>query len=515
MESVTNFEYDIFISYAHDDDLPDTVRGKEGWVKSFCTLLKTDLKRAGCGDVRIWWDNRTLAGNDFFDGKIEEGIQKSAIFLCLNSVNYQNSEYCEKELEIFFKKAKSEKEGIKVGHSSRIINCLLKNIPFDQWPAEMQGRSGYHFYERLDEGVDWRTANILDFTDQRFNEEWKKLIAAIFKLVDGLSETNEAASIEIDEGVNDDVFTIYFADSPESLLKDRDKAISSLKKKGYKIILNNQDVRKAKEHEEATRQVLEHADLAVHLIDHSPGFGIEDEPEKWYRTKQIEIVLDSPVPQLIWMDSLVPIEGIRDDKYREYVQSIEMGSLDEKDYEFIIGDYSNLTNTILDHVTVLEEQKKSLEKKNAVDSHEELDILLDYNVEDKMYAMALEQSFQKHNLITHFAPFGNNPDKNRRILQNRLNEVKKLVFLYGKSSKEWVESRFTQAMGKLMFDKGPVEDIFIYITPPAKDAEDLIKAGNTVINNIKVNVVNHSDQENVNPEIIEDFMSNLIGKDND
>ncbi len=511
MESVTNFDYDIFISYAHDDNTPMTVLHSEGWVKMFRKSLKHDLKRVGEKKINIWWDKRTLDKNEFFDSKIEEGVKNSAIMLCINSPNYQQSDYCAKELEIFYTKAKKEKEGLKMGHKSRIVNVNLFGMPFKDWPEELEGREGFRFHEEIEEGEDWRSSNPLRFDSTPFIKEMTSLRISICKLLDDFKNiTKEKEETIYVDTENEDVFTVYFGDAPDSLSSTRKMIMSSLQKKGYKVILNSSEAKESIVHEQATQEILSHANLAIHLLDQYTGPEISGDSENWYRKKQIEIAFDSPVPQLIWMSSQNNFEEIEPKEYKDFINGLEQGSINDKEYEFIIGNKGTLTKEILDFVEVLIAKKEALKKTNEVDSHEELDILLDYNVEDKQYAMELQQTFDKYNFITHYAPLGQDPTKNRKILQSRMNEVKKLVFLYGKSSKEWIESRITAATNKLLFDESPVENIYVYRTPPQKGADgDLGIKENANVNGVPINVINN---EELNSLLLDKFINSLKGE---
>ena len=89
---VSGFQYDIFISYAHVDNL-------EGWVDRFHTNLKIKLaQRFGRMDrVQIWFDPQ-LTGDALFDDVIRNRINNCALFLALNSNGYNESEYCQQEV---------------------------------------------------------------------------------------------------------------------------------------------------------------------------------------------------------------------------------------------------------------------------------------------------------------------------------------------------------------------------------------------------------------------------------
>src|SRR4051794_37639418 len=123
MAYVEPYTYDIFISYAHLDNITAS-HEQQGWIEQFYEDLRVSLaQRIGRLDaIKIWWDNKKLDGSILFDQSIEEGIKKSAIMLSLVSPGYMESDYCKKELDAFYKKAQQEQLGLKAGDRSRIVN---------------------------------------------------------------------------------------------------------------------------------------------------------------------------------------------------------------------------------------------------------------------------------------------------------------------------------------------------------------------------------------------------------
>ena len=104
---VSNFEFDIFISYARVDNLTVESDTSHGWVAQFQRHLDVALsKKVGRMDtVKIWRDTRELQGNQLFDRTIQDAIRGSAIFLALTSHGYLQSGYCKQELTWFCQKA--------------------------------------------------------------------------------------------------------------------------------------------------------------------------------------------------------------------------------------------------------------------------------------------------------------------------------------------------------------------------------------------------------------------------
>jgi hypothetical protein len=94
MAHVPGFEFDLFISYTHNDNAL-------GWVDQFHERLESWLKhRRGRLALSVWRD-REQTGNTVFDLAIENKIKSSALFFALNSRNFLKSAYCTKELALF------------------------------------------------------------------------------------------------------------------------------------------------------------------------------------------------------------------------------------------------------------------------------------------------------------------------------------------------------------------------------------------------------------------------------
>ena len=149
MALIPGFEFDIFISYVHDDNVSET-DDEDGWVNQFYKYLDTKLNKHS-KKIKIWWDSRNLDNSEVFDNSIAEAIDKSAIMICLYSRRYTQSEYCLKELDHFYKKAETEKTGLIVGNRSRILPIMLSNIPYSKWPEKLTGTSSFKFHDAIDE----------------------------------------------------------------------------------------------------------------------------------------------------------------------------------------------------------------------------------------------------------------------------------------------------------------------------------------------------------------------------
>ena len=101
MPYVPGFQTDIFVSYAHADDVE--------WIARFVDRLKVSLKRLGV-DASFWVDDNTLRASRDFRAEIPDCVRSSALFLLLASPSYLKSRYCVAEECAAFRKAVEERK---------------------------------------------------------------------------------------------------------------------------------------------------------------------------------------------------------------------------------------------------------------------------------------------------------------------------------------------------------------------------------------------------------------------
>ena len=114
MGLIKGFENDIFISYAHADNLNGPVGDdpSNGWVLSFASMLKNTLKDTlkkeisqSDDELKIYWDDRIAKGEPL-DWQLNPAVEKSAIFVMVMSEHYLESEWCQKEVSWFLENVK-------------------------------------------------------------------------------------------------------------------------------------------------------------------------------------------------------------------------------------------------------------------------------------------------------------------------------------------------------------------------------------------------------------------------
>ena len=496
MALIPGFEYDIFISYAHVDNTTVS-ENKVGWIRSFYDHLKQmlDQRYGRMDEVKIWWDDKKLDGTKLFDESIKAGIEKSAIIISLNSPGYQKSKYCQQELDLFYEKAKSEAVGLKVADRSRIVQVLLNNIPHKEWPNTLQGTTGFHFHDAK-ETDDF--GDPLETGSKDFITQMRDLRDALWYLINDLKEQEKTGATEFVE--NTDAFTIYMGEVADTLRTSRKRVISELEKKGFRVITGIPPPDEAEAHRKTTENALEKADLAVHLLDQYPGREIIGSPEFWYPQKQVEISLNVDKPQMIWVPSDTDFSTVEEAGYQDFLKDLEVGKGISKEYEFIRGTKSILAKQIANFA----EQLQLMQVEN-VKAGEKLSVLLDTHLNDQTYAFDLGKALLENNIQPFINPQEDDPRKNIELLGNRIGQVKKMIFLYGKVSKEWVLERISAALQLIITRNYPIEDFLVYMAPPHKESNDIS------INQkfLKINVVDNSNINVLDKAVLSKFLNVL------
>ncbi|MEP7231561.1 MAG: toll/interleukin-1 receptor domain-containing protein [Ginsengibacter sp.] len=499
MALIPGYEYDIFISYAHVDNAAFPGQA-DGWIEQFYKNLNLMLaKRFGRLDmVKFWWDHKKLDGSVLFDQSIEEGIKKSAIMICLNSPGYLASDYCKQELDTFYKKAQAEKTGLKVMDRSRIINVLLNNIPFNQWPAELSGTSGFPFHDAK-EADDF--GDTVDTLSTEFRTQMQSVRDAVWNLLSDFQK-EQTGQQQINPDEYKDSFTIYIGEVADTLRSARKRTITELEKKGFTVVSGIPPPHEAAEHEQATNDALKNANLSIHLLDEFPGREITGDTSNWYPEKQVELALNSSKAQMIWVPAETDFSGIEDEKYKLFLHELETGKRASKNYEFLRGSKSTLAMEITDFA---EQVKVQQMQRKAAKEKEKVSVLLDTHFSDQLYALDLSKTLLEHQIQPFINPQEDDPRKNINLMGERLRQVNKLIFLYGSVSKEWVLERMSAALQLIITNNYPIDDFFIYMAPPHKESGDISLNQRF----LKINVINSSNNGVIDKSTLEKFLIDL------
>ncbi|MFQ5605256.1 MAG: hypothetical protein ACE5HS_18480 [bacterium] len=500
MAYIPGFEFDLFISYAHVDNLADD-DGARGWVEQFCNHLNIKLtKRFGReGLVNIWWDS-ALDGSQLFDKTIQDKIKGAALFLSLHSVGYRESDYCQNELKWFFQKANQESFRLKIGDRYRIINVLLNNIHHDQWPAEYSRTSGFPFHDAKNE---------TDFGEptqpgsQEFKQQLRALVDAIHKFIESFREQAASASSTAQTEAPsepDEAFRVFLADTSDMRRKTFERTKNELEAQGVKVICGVPPPYEAETHAQTVSEEIKNAQLAVHLLDIYPGRPIEGETTKSYPQKQVELGIEYAKSQFIWVPDSFKLENIEEDEpYKNFVTSLENERTEKARFTFVQSRPDNLTHDILAKI----EEIKLLKQKqqDPTDST----VFLDTHEVDELFSIDLYKYLREHKIRTYLNPQEEEPKKNMHEFEERLEKVNSLLIIYGEVVKDWVIERLHAALELINSKNYPVTSYGIYLAPPKKEISEF--QFYEKMHHVKI--FDNSNAKTFNPKLLDNFLQSL------
>jgi len=468
MSYISGFDYDIFISYAHVDNATAD-EGETGWVTAFREHLDVQLsKRVGrIGAVKVWQDPK-LEGGQLFDQTIKNSIDRAALFLALTSTGYLASDYCRQEVKWFTEKASAESLGLAVGDRMRVFNLQLNNIPFPDWPTEFGRTSGFPFHD-AEETDDLGYPS--DPKDRLFQQQIRKLVDAVYRTLLVLKEKQVAAAPAIvsaakapEKSPADDAFTVFLADTSDTLRTLRRRVSNELQQEGIRVTSNLPPPYDSSSHEAAAINAINQAHLSIHLLDGVPGREIEGQEEKTYPRRHAELGLEHARSQMIWVPQSLDPQAIEDSAYRTFIHELENGARDESGYNFIRESPSNITREVLDRIKQLQTAAKPVA--------EPLSALIDTHFKDQMHALDLIRFFTDRNVRPFINPEEDDPRKNIHILEERLKQVTRLIIVFGEVTADWVRERLNAAVQIAITERCPLKAFGIYFAGERrKDAD--------------------------------------------
>jgi hypothetical protein len=491
MAQSPEYEHDIFISYAHNDNYG--IADRPGWVDVFEVALDNWLrKRRGMKNLRIWRDKRRMDGNTLFDDAIRNAIDTSALFLALTSRNYLLSDYCRRELRRFHQHHGRHPGGLRIGDSSRIFNILLNNIPFRHWPAEFQGTSGFPMHDaRLENEI----GDFISPRDDTYEKGMRPIVDALENTLGQLTPTPAFESTAPGDRV-----TLFMADVPEALQDFKDRIIAEAQ---FRDVLIQSDIpppMTAAEHEAAVTGALARSRVAVHLLNQWPGRKLQDRKDLTFPREQHEIAFKQSIPQLVWVPSDLNIAAIENDAQRRFLESCETRPRALGQYEFVRCLQSEFVNLVGERIVGLREEVK--------DETRRLSYLIDTHQKDQRYAFRLADFLLDKGADVDFNHESSDPVVSLIKFEQSVKKVKNLVLVCGQVGPVWLVGRIKKAF-KTIFEQFETEEklrlehIWLFLAPNSSGKPDLPAFPPL----IKINVLDNSRSTEIDPQVTSQLLS--------
>ena len=260
----SDFDNDIFISYAHIDNQALLSEEAQGWIDQFHKTLEVRLAQVFGSKPRIWRDLK-LQGNDFFSDEILDQFPKVALLISIVSPRYIRSEWCTREVEAFWNTA-AQGDGVSIGNKARIFKVIKTHVPPEEHPAQLQDLLGYEFYQ-----LDADTGRPVEYSQEFGREAGLQFLHKLNDLAYDICQLLESIEADEAEDAASEGQTVYLAETTYDLRDTRDALKRELLEHGHRVLPDRPLPPVVPELEEVVREYLDQCVLSIHLIGQNYG----------------------------------------------------------------------------------------------------------------------------------------------------------------------------------------------------------------------------------------------------
>jgi hypothetical protein len=468
MAYLKSFDHDVFISYAHDDNVPDR-EGEKGWVEQFHQQLAIRwLKRIG-EPVHIWRD-LALKRSQLFDQAIEKAVQGAGVMISLITNRYLRSEYCQQEIKWFCDKAKQEPCGLIVRDYVRVFPVLLYNIPPEGWPEACHGALAFPFHDAS--GPEF--GEPLNPASDAFSQQLSRLVDELHVVLTQLKQ-HEAAPTpdDADESQVSD-FTVFMASSSDDLRPIHRQVSKTLEQQGITVIGDIPPPYDEVFHAKVATQAIQKADLCVHLMSTSPGEPLApDNPSKTFPLEQVRLGLAHAHSQLILAPDEFATADIEDAAFAAFIRELAERPRDADRLELVRTGRHQMINAILLKKQALEERAA---QRQEIAEGRGWTAFIDLHINDVVNAAELAELVSYLNqkrVVSMMIPSADLPPAaSMSLFQENLKKAQLFIIIFGAVARTWVEYRLKEAF-KLILTHQLSTQIGIYVAPPRKSPAEV------------------------------------------
>lgn len=331
MGIVPEFEFDVFVSYAHLDDLR-IAEDDKGWVTDFYNAVHDRLWQEMRKKPAMWRDLRDLDGR-LADSSIAEALQNSAVFLAIVSPAYMESTYCRAEAAEFCG-SRHPAFDVSVRGLSRVIVATSEETSIQALPDQVRNAPAVPF-SKTDPATGARTR----FNKPRRSDPdpyWegvdrvvRHLAAVLREMQSGATAAAEIAGVQTATGSQ---LPVYLAEATDDLQAERSEILTVLQRgsqRAGKAVGPERSVLQGVSVRGACRDGLARAAASVHLINATAGriWGDSGMP---LAQLELELALqrpDKPRP-LVWVPPDLKPEAAVNPAYREFLTQLKAGTFE-------------------------------------------------------------------------------------------------------------------------------------------------------------------------------------------
>jgi hypothetical protein len=318
---------DLFVSYAHVDDLP-LEPGRPGWVTTLVTSLQALLaQKLGRGeDISLWMDHQ-LPGHAELTPEIEGKLGDAATLLIVLSPAYLASTWCLKEMRFFADAIRRARDR----QGARIF--VVENDQVER-PQVLGDLNGYRFWTRDPLGRSTRTLGI-----PHPGPEDRGYFDQLYDLRHDLAETlshlkTGAKELPLSDGAGDR-HVVFLAEVTDDLDDEREEVRRYLLQAGLAVVPDGIYVRDSAAFRAAAERDLACAKLFVQLLSRLAGKRLPGASASIVGL-QHECAVSRGVPVLQWHARGLDLAGVARPDHRARLEGPSVIATDLQEFKSLV-----------------------------------------------------------------------------------------------------------------------------------------------------------------------------------
>ncbi len=460
---IPGFRNDIFVSYASVNNQPRFEDNPDScWISTLVNNLRKGIdeylgRKDSC---LIWKDNRLLPGTSLTD-EITVNLQNSAIMLMFLSTGYLESDWCQKEKEIFLEALRAKNKDF-----SSIIIIEKQKLDENDIPGELNDSKRISFWKTDIESS--RSRTLCDY-DLNFGKDiyWNKindLVTALSEKIKNFKkqfETQPTIPATLPPENGNKKGTIFLAEATDDLDPYREEVKRYLDQQNIRVLPDKYYPANIQEYKDTLTEDLNKSKLFVQLLSNFPGKRLQG-VERGYNYLQYDHARKHDLPVLQWFTPEQKIETVADSIQRELLEQETVRQINLQNFK---KEVVRKTNEII---------KRSKERKKPSNLNISGPyIFVNTSTNDVDLANDVKRII-KNNKMPCILPVlkEGNADEIRKDLEDNLKSCDVIMLIYGKDTLFWVREQLRNLIKNEHERELPWRAIAIYDGPP-EDKESI------------------------------------------
>jgi hypothetical protein len=490
MGYLPDFDYDVFISYAHKDD-DQYPREDKGWVAQLHSALEERIGTYLHSEPALWRDCE-LSGNDDFSRKISNRLANAATLLSIITENFLSHKWFQTELEGFCRNAE-DKVGLRVGEKLRIFKVLRSDVKRAALPPQFDGTDRYKFF-----GPDPdHPRSIHEFRcslgEKQFNLWWTEMDRLAKDIADTLKAMRNMSSGyapgQVHSASPSLLVTVYLAQTSEDQEFTRSKIKKELQDRNIAVLPQGDLPFRGSQFERQVRDDLKNSDLSIHIFGNLPGFtpeGRERASTFIQHDLALERAQERDFRRFVW----TPVElDSSDERQRQYLDYLKTDTSVQQGAEILQGKVEELKTEVLRSIDQIRRQREERSRTVTAEigpapaptrvtaSNDPLSVYIICDVQDlQSPGLVAINNFLLDSGCEPIKPvMVDSAEESRRMHEEYLRICDAFIIYYGAGSEGWVSTKIADIVRFRNTRRSPFLSKAVYIAPPVTDAKNSLR----------------------------------------